>query len=118
MLYIYELTVHLTLQSVTAMTRHIKWVASSTHDSPDKLRLPFKASKRTLEGAFKWLEQWAGAAAYGCTNTASDYGVGWKSQRRGVDSLGARPRHWISNWSTRVRRAGFQSEFRIQQQMW
>ena len=88
MLYIYELTVHLTLQSLKAMNTHIKWVASSKHDSPVQLRLPFKASECTLEGAFKWMEQWAGAAAYGCTNTASDYGVGWKSQRRGVDSLG------------------------------
>ena len=59
MLYIYGLTVHLTLQSVKAMTTHIKWAASSTHDSPVQLRLPFKASKGTLEGAFKWLEQWA-----------------------------------------------------------
>ena len=57
MLYIYELTVHLTLQFVKAMTTHIKWVASSTHDSPEQLRLPFKTSKRILEGAFKWLEQ-------------------------------------------------------------
>ena len=35
MLYSYGLIVHLTLQSVKAMTTHIKWVASSTHDSPD-----------------------------------------------------------------------------------
>ena len=121
-MYIYELTVHPTLQYVKAMTTHIKWVASSTHDFPVQLRLPFKASKHALKGAFKWLEtlMWAGAAAYCCTNTAWDYPVGWKSQRRGVDSLGpgARPRHWISSWSTLVHQAGFQSEFRIQQQMW
>ena len=96
------------------LTTH-KWVASSTHDSPVQLRLPFKASKRTLEGVFKWLEQCAGASAYCCTSTASDYSVVWKSQRRGVYSLGARPRHEISSWSTRFR---FQSEFRIQQQIW
>ena len=41
------------------MTTQIKWVASSTHDFPIQLRLPFKASKRIQEGAFKWLEQWA-----------------------------------------------------------
>ena len=46
MLYIYGLTVHLTLQSLKAMTTHIKWVASSTHYFPVQLRLPFKASKR------------------------------------------------------------------------
>ena len=125
MLYIYGLTVHPTLQleSVKAMTMHIKWVASSTHYSHVQLRLPFKASKRTQEGAFNWLEQWAVATAYGCTSTASDYGVGWKSQLRGVDSLGARPRHGISSWSTRVRWARLQSESlgdQIQQQtrMW
>ena len=62
MLYIYGLTVH--LKSVNATTTHIKWIASSTHDSPVQLRLPFKASKHTLNGVFKWLEQWAGATAY------------------------------------------------------
>ena len=98
------------LQSVKGMTTHIKWVVSSTHDSPVQLRLPFKASKRTLEGVFKWLEQWAGSATYCYTSTASDYGVGWKSQQHGVDSLGARPRHGISSWSTRVRQAGFQKQ--------
>ena len=77
-------------------------LASSTHDSPVQFRLPFKASKRTLEGVFIWLEQWAGATAYGCTSTASDYGVGWKSQRRGINYLGACPRHGISSSSTRV----------------
>ena len=61
MLYIYGLTgqwspdAAATLQSVKAMTTHIKWVASSTRDSPVQLRLPFKASKHTLKGAFKWL---------------------------------------------------------------
>ena len=113
MLYIYVLSVHQTLQSVKAMTTHIKWVASSTHDSPVQLRLPFKASKHTLEaqveGQFKWLEQWEGAAAYCCA------AVSWvEDSRRGVDNLGARPRHRISSWSTLVRWAGFQSDQGVQ----
>ena len=49
-------------------------VASSTHDSAVEFRLPFKfkASKHTLEGAFKWLEQWAGATDYRCTSPGSE----------------------------------------------